>query len=346
MKTKKAFKTALAFILCTACIFSVPFDASAVSPKITDTGVRARDPYVLEYNGTYYMFGTNLAWDGYGCVYSDDLKNWSDAVKVYEPEEKCDGVDDWWAPECHFYRGDFYLFATYRSEATGKRGVGIFRSSDPLGPFEIITDGHVTPKDRDSLDGTLYVDESGQPWMVYVDEWTSNEDGIGNMMAAKLSDDLTSFVSEPKLLFRATDGSHAYSFVTDGPFLYRMKEGRLLMLWSNFAEEGYCVQTAFSVEGTIDGTWRQQPGVLFTATKKHADGGHGMIFTAPDGTLMLSIHSPNFESEENPITANFVPVVDIGTTLVAKEDCNVFTRIFYRFYYSIIKLANVFDNVC
>ena len=136
---------------------------SAVAIAFTDTGVRVRDPWVLEHEGTYYLYGTGLAWNGYGCVYSDDLTNWSDPVKVYEPEGACDGENDWWAPECHEYEGHFYLFATYRSAASGKRGVAIFRSADPLGPFEIITDGHITPKDRDAIDGTLYVDEDGQP---------------------------------------------------------------------------------------------------------------------------------------------------------------------------------------
>ncbi|MBR5773081.1 MAG: family 43 glycosylhydrolase, partial [Clostridia bacterium] len=225
----KKFLASAALILCGIIAFSCAGTALSQT-GITDTGVRVRDPFVLEYKGVYYMYGTGLAQDGYGCVYSSDLSSWSDSVRVYEPQGKCDGEGDWWAPECHYYKGSFYLFATYRSAATGKRGVGIFRSPDPLGPFEIITDGHITPKETDSIDGTLYVDDLGQPWMVYVSEWTSAEDGIGSMMAAKLSDDLTSFISEPILLFRATDGSPKNGFVTDGPFLYKTKSGRLIML--------------------------------------------------------------------------------------------------------------------
>ena len=345
-KTGKAFKTSLVLTLCITFLLSMSFGVVASSSGIVDTGVRARDPYVLEYDGTYYMYGTNLAWDGYGCVYSTDLKNWSDPVKVYETEGSCDGVNDWWAPECHYYEGSFYLFATYRSEATGRRGVGIFRASDPLGPFENISSGQITPKDRDSIDGTLYVDEIGQPWMVYVDEWTSNEDGIGRMMAAKLSDDLSTFVSEPITLFKATEGRRGNGFITDGPFLYKTKSGRLIMLWSNFNNDYYCVQIAYSSNGKIDGKWRHQPYALYEKTKTHADGGHGMLFTAPDGTLTLSIHSPNFESEETLTTAIFVPVVDIGDTLVAKEQDNILVRLFYCFYYSIMNLVNVFDKVC
>ena len=330
----------------TGGVMTLACTVNAAAVAFADTGVRVRDPWVLEHEGTYYMYGTGLAWNGYGCVYSTDLKNWSDPVKVYEPEGACDGENDWWAPECHYYQGNFYMFATYRSAASGKRGVAIFRSADPLGPFAIITDGHVTPKDRDAIDGTLYVDEDGQPWMVYVGEWTSNEDGVGDMMAAKLSDDLTEFVSEPVLLFRATDARWANGGITDGPFLYKTKTGRLLMLWSNNNKEGYCVGIAFSSNGKINGRWSQQRRELYKATKDNADGGHGMLFTAPDGTLLLSIHSPNFPTDEKNTTAVFVPVTDIGDTLVTKDKDNVFVRAYYRFYYLLAKLENAFRRVC
>ena len=346
---KNGYCKRIAAALLGAAAAVASFGAQALAADktgIADTGVRVRDPYVLEHEGTYYMYGTGLAWGGYGCVYSTDLQSWSDPVKVYEPQGACDGEGDWWAPECHEYQGNFYLFATYRSAATGKRGVAIFRSADPLGPFEIITDGHVTPKDHDAIDGTLYVDENGQPWMVYVGEWTSNEDGIGDMMAAKLSDDLTSFISEPILLFRATDAPWATGNITDGPFLYKTKNGRLLMLWSNGDKGGYCVGIAYSSNGRIDGKWRQQPWELYKKTMTRADGGHGMLFTSPDGTLTLSIHSPNSSTEEDPTTAVFIPVSDTGDTLVTKDRENLFMRAFCRLYFRLMKLADFFESNC
>ena len=341
MNTEKRLMTFIAVLLCSAMIFSAS-GVNAAAHETVDTGVRVRDPFVLEYDGVRYMYGTGLKQDGYGCVYSTDLKNWSEPVRVYEPQGACDGDGDWWAPECHYYKGSFYLFATYRSAATGKRGVGIFRSPDPLGPFEIITGGHITPKETDSIDGTLYVDDDGQPWMVYVSEWTSAEDGIGSMMAAKLSDDLTSFISEPVLLFRATDGSRKNAFVTDGPFLYKTKSGRLIILWSNFSESGYSVLISSSSNGRIDGKWSQQPGELYKATEKHPDGGHAMLFTADDGTLIMSVHSPNMEADENPTTAKFIPVEDTGDTIITKEDSSIFTLIFYRIYYFFLRFADIF----
>ena len=336
-KTKRIIVIILLLVIFLACIVFILFRNHGADADIIDTGIEVRDPYVLEYEGTYYMYGTGLAPEGYGCVHSSDLKEWSSPVTVFPPGKDFDGIGDWWAPECHYYKGAFYLFASYHSAASDKRGTAVFRADDPLGPFELISDGHITPKEHDCIDGTLYVDEDGQPWMVYVGEWTSNEDGVGDMMAAKLSDDLTAFISEPILLFRGSDLKNRTNSITDGPFLYKTRNGRLLMLWSNFDMGGYSVHIAYSSNGRIDGVWRQQPGALFTKTKRHADGGHGMLFTAPDGTLMLSLHSPNFATDDDPTTALLVPVKDVGSTLIQKSEDNVFVRIYYAVYYAISK---------
>ena len=40
----------------------------------------------------------------------------------------------------------------------------------------------------------------------------------------------------------------------------------------------------------------------------------------------LSIHSPNTAGENNPTTALFVPVDDIGDTLIEKDHNGLFTR--------------------
>ena len=336
---KKAAALLLSLVLISGGMFSVS------AAGVIETGIHLRDPFVLEADGTYYMYGTGLARGGYGCVYSDDLRNWSDPVKVYTPPADFDGDGDWWAPECHFYKGNYYLFATYHSSVSGKRGVGIFRSSSPLGPFENITDGQITPADHDAIDGTLYVDEDGQPWMVYVGEWTSNEDGIGDMMAAKLSPDLTEFISEPILLFRANDAEWANAGITDGPFLYKTSAGRLIMLWSNNTVGGYCVGIAYSSNGKIEGKWRHQSQLLYKKTSEHEDGGHGMLFRAPDGTLMLSIHSPNYSGEGFNEKAVFIPVRDIGCTLLTEEDNTVWNRLMRKLYYAFADIRAFFDNL-
>ena len=53
-----------------------------------------------------------------------------------------------------------------------------------------------------SLDGTLFVDDDGQPWMVFCHEWVQIKDGA--ICAMKLSKDLKSLPESPWNCSRST----------------------------------------------------------------------------------------------------------------------------------------------
>lgn len=340
---KKGISVLVAISVILSLVFFNSYSYDGEYPFKTDDGL-VRDPYVLVYENKYYLYGTCLSnGKGYGCVVSENLEDWSYPVQVYTPAEDSDEIADFWAPECHYYNGSFYLFATYRSKETDKRGTAIFKASSPLGPFEMITDGHATPKGRDCIDGTLYIDGEGQPWMVYVNEWTSSPDEVGEMAAAKLSDDLSCFISEPIVLFRAKEHLWTTGSVTDGPCLYRTENGRLIMLWSNISKSGgYAVGMAVSDNGEIDGNWIHYPEAFYEkGSSFEYDGGHPMIFRTLDGELMLSIHSPNGETNGVHETVRFLPLEDTGDMLVIKDKYafgDVFYRAFFEVYYNIIKI--------
>ncbi len=316
---KRLISVVLCVILMGACMIPAAYASELEYPrKREDIGIR--DPCILVSDGKYYMYGTGAAWPGYGCYVSEDLENWAGPFTVFTFPEGHTADNDYWAPECVEYKGNFYLFATYHDRVLNHRGTAVFRASSPLGPFDQISDGFATPDDWDSIDGTLYVDPSGQPWMVFVHEWTSTDDEIGRMCVAKMSDDLSSFISEPKEIFRADDGKCGMDrLVTDGPYIHTCEDGKLIMLWSNVANNGYAVGMAECY--TIDGEWKQQPRLLFhrdiSGTKY--DGGHGMLFTSLDGRLMLSVHSPNSSGEGYHETAVFHEVVEADGTLMLKS---------------------------
>lgn len=264
-----------------------------------ETGIfKLRDPFVLVENGSYYVYGTDVSEGGWidstWCCYKGSALDgkWEKLDMIYVRPENAE--KNFWAPEVHKYKGFYYMLASYYSSVTSHKGCSILKSDSPEGPFVEITNGHVTPSDWDAIDGTLWVDDEGQPWMVFVHEWISTDDGIGRMAAARLSDDLTRFISEPVELFRADDAPWANIQVTDGCFLYKTSGGKLQMLWSNTFDREYRVGIAESADGRVDGEWLQFEAPLFSkdVSGKH-DGGHGMIFTATDGKKYLSVHSPN-----------------------------------------------------
>ena len=265
---------------------------------------RLRDPFVLLHDGYYYVFGTG--WVAYrGKTLDGEFESLGRVVtEIPDDDGECE-----WAPEVHYHDGKFYMFTTYKSKITRKRGCTIFCADKPEGPYKPHSDGFFTPKEWDSIDATFYVDENGDPWSVFVHEWTSTDDGIGRMCSVRLTDDLRSAIGEPKELFRADDPSWTNSRVTDGCFMHRCENGELLMIWSNFCDKGYCVGIARSDNGKPDGNFSQDDKLLFTRDDSirlgggNCDGGHGMLFRDKNGELWLSIHSPNdrVKREETPV---------------------------------------------
>lgn len=282
--------------------------------------LRIRDPFIVAVpaEGRYYMFGSTNpnTWEGpqngFDAYTSPDLELWDGPLPVFRPPPDFWADQNFWAPEVHHYAGRWFMFASFKAD-------GVCRASQILaadrvdGPYLPHGDGPVTPSDWECLDGTLFVDEQGEPWMVFCHEWVQVHDG--EMCAVQLSRDLRRAVGEPQLLFRASEapwskpgGPSGGDRVTDGPFFHRTANGALLMLWSTGGYAGYTLGCARSASGTLRGPWTQDPEPLYGK-----DGGHGMLFRTFAGQLTLSIHRPNETPHERPL---FLPVREDGDRLM------------------------------
>lgn len=309
-----------------------------MSTLISD--IRMRDPFILEASpGEYVLFGTtdeNL-WGGpatgFDCYTSTDLEHWDGPIAAFRPPEGFWSDTQYWAPEVHAYRGRFYLFATFASSdpSSGPRGTAILVSDSATGPFAPWSDGPVTPRDVPCLDGTLFINDDAKPWIVYsrgAEGVTGGDPGIsdGEMWARRLSDDLRAPIGAPVLLFVASSAKWSKPLwfpdgveppeelnlgkdplFTDGPFLFRSSDGRLLMLWSSFGDEGYAMGIAESASGTVVGPWVQNNEPLWAR-----NGGHGMIFRSAAGPTYLAFHWPN----ETPDERVKLVEIEIGTDSV------------------------------
>jgi arabinan endo-1,5-alpha-L-arabinosidase len=269
--------------------------------------IHIRDPFILPWEGSYYLYGTRgaNAWKaspgiGYGfdCYVSNDLVEWEGPYEVFHASDEFWADRDFWAPEVHVFCGGFYLFASFKS-VNRRRGTQVLRADSPLGPFSPHSEGPLTPADWESLDGTLYV-EGNTPYLIFCHEWLQVHDG--EMCCVQLAPDLRRAVSKPQVLFHASDApwvvpveTGSNNYVTDGPWLHRSRDGDLLMLWSSFCQQGYCQNVARSLSGTILGPWEQQKALF------EKDGGHGMLFHSFDGRLFLALHSPNQTPLERPV---------------------------------------------
>lgn len=328
--------------------------------------IPAHDPFVLTdtHSGTYYLY-TGAApqlhgTDRYGVLLykSTDLEQWAGPYLVFSiPDESwAHPQHGAWAPEVHAYQGLYYLFVTLHHNdrlLEGEpiqgytkhwRGTVIAVSDTPEGPFQLVNgERPVLPETMMTLDGTLYIDEQQQPWIVYCHEWVQTIDGT--IEAMRLNDDWSGTVGEPVHLFSGSAApwlpltmSHSPDslqdqagvdtassadtvlptdtasisdmapheptvYVTDGCQLYRTSGGSLVMLWSSYEQDSYVQTIARSVSGSLEGPWEQLDPLV------REDSGHGMLFQTFDGAWKLIVHRP-FRIPES--RCHLFDIVDTG----------------------------------
>ena len=283
-------------------------------PKIEE--IRIRDPFIVAHEGSYYLYGTIGEDQGEKNLHtfiSTDLKHWSEPKRIFTLPEDSWGKEQLWAPEVHRYNGKFYLFVSILGKH-GLRGTQIAVSDTSDGEFIPIINKPATPFDRSCIDGTLYV-EDGIPYIVYSADWPDNYHAdrdvyIGEIKAAQLTEDLREMVGEPFLLFASDEvplsakavthnkweGKDIRRYGSDGPFLRRLSDGTLFLIWSPIPGGNYMVLGAVSENGRVTGRWKHLEPAVFDR-----NGGHGMFFEDFDGSLKMCIHCPERYPDERAV---------------------------------------------
>lgn len=280
--------------------------------------INIRDPFVLLHKGQYYLYGTRseTCWgeaDGFDCYVSRDRENWEGPVEIFHRPEGFWADRAYWAPECIFYDGAFFLITTLGA-ADRKKGIYALYSTLPLGPF-VPWGEQLTPPDWSCIDGTVYI-EDRKPYLIFSHSF--EDDPRGDMCLVELKPDLTGPAGEAVTLFsaaaapwarpvpfaKAEFGMDGDVYFTDGPCVKKLPDGRLIMTWSSWSEQAYAVGIAESESGSVLGPWKQLETPLWPA-----NGGHGMLFEEKDGSLWFTLHSPNDKYKERPV---FCPVETDG----------------------------------
>lgn len=261
------------------------------------------DPAIIADNATktYYMTGTGgMMWK------SKNLKLWDGPYHVAktDPNSWMGPKPMIWAAEFHKYKGKYYYFATFtnrevmidtvRGNAIERRASHVLVSDKAEGPYKPMVDPTYLPADKPTLDGTLWVDSDGKPYLVYCYEWLQNWDGTIEYI--QLKDDLSGTIGEATLMFKSSScpwsrdinekGEVVPNKVTDGPYLFRTGTGRLGMVWTSWVNKDYTQGVAYSQSGTLAGPWVHEPEPITPP-----NFGHSMIFQTLDGRWLMSVHS-------------------------------------------------------
>jgi hypothetical protein len=238
---------------------------------------------------------------------SPDLKFWEGPYQVAQPDPA-----SWmgpkpmlWAAEIHLYKGKYYYLATFTNQALkvaaadgrqlDRRACHVLVSDQPAGPYVpvLASDATYLPASKLTLDATLWV-EKGRPYMVYCGEWLN--DMNGTVESIPLKPGFSGTVGEGHVLFKASDapwsrenprtGPVRPNKVTDGPFVFQTKTGRLGMLWTSWVYDVYTQGVAYSASGKLAGPWVQEPAPITPPNY-----GHGMLFRTFEGKTLLALHS-------------------------------------------------------
>lgn len=299
-----------AFSLMALWLSHLQANASMVSSAAQETGetvpldsIRLSDPCILadKATKTYYMTGTGgQLWT------SKDLKYWTGPKNVAytNPKSWMGPKPMIWAAELHQYKGKYYYFATFtnrdviidevRGNKIERRASHVLMSDKAEGPYRPMGDKTYLPATCPTLDGTFWIDTDGKPYMVYCGEWLQNWNGT--IEKIELKPDLSGSIGKGKVLFRASDspwskeknekGDIGPNKVTDGPWLFRTKTGRLGMLWTSWIYNVYTQGVAYSESGTLDGPWIQEKDPITPS-----NFGHSMLFQTFEGQWLMSLHS-------------------------------------------------------
>jgi xylan 1,4-beta-xylosidase len=265
-----------------------------INPLVIENAGRLADPTVIKFHGKYYLYltgGLSSGGRSETAVWSsEDLVNW-EYHEVSLPEGI--GIE---APTAVVYKE--YVYITGNDK-------GLFRSTNPLGPFEFFGDfldenGQRLERERDPgrgwddggvFDPAIFVDEDNRVYLYYAGGATAGVYGV-----ELDSRDLRKFLGPPFHFFRF-ETAHiwerygnwneygGFSWI-EGPWMTKRNDTYYLQYaapgtdWKTY---GVGVYTSKNPLGPF--TYYEESPVLIHKNGLIGGSGHHSIVEGPDGTI-------------------------------------------------------------
>ncbi len=254
------------------------------------------DPWVLEYEDTYYLYATTNTVEGFNVWTSEDLVNWLYRGVAFNSgrEENKFGTGDFWAPEVIHYEDMFYMVYSAR-DTDGSLKIALASSDNPIGPFKDVQ-APLFDRGTSFIDGHIFVD-GNTPYLYYVKDCSENiieGTHTSQIYVQELSSDLLNLKGEPVLAAEPeqdweTDGEWQWN---EGPYVLK-ENGRYYLMYSAnyFASPDYAIGYA-AAESPL-GPWEKYEGnpILEKDLEKGVSGpGHNSAAYSPDGSEKFIVY--------------------------------------------------------
>ena len=245
------------------------------------------DPFVMRFNGKYYLYpSTSDPCDGIKVFESDDLVHWTyRGLAVAESEKTAHGA---YAPEVVYYDGYFYL-----CQSRAGRGHYIYRSESPTEGFRLVssTEG-VDENDIDygnlgmGIDGSFYVSDDGRLYLLH----TSTPSGLKYNELT----DLTNLTSAAVGATGNLSDSSLNGWI-EGPGIFRRGAFSYLTYTGNHViSRGYRVGYSYAENLQNLGSFQQPEDnvTIIDTDKEHYGLGHSSNTVGPDlDSVYTAYHS-------------------------------------------------------
>lgn len=273
--------------------------------------VAIADPFVLQDEGTYYLYGTASPTNTLAVWSSEDLVHWRRRGQCYQPTADSWGRIDLWAPEVVKNDDRYYLFFVVHNPKAGMRNICVAMASSPLGPFKELR-APLFPDGPSVIDPHVFQDPTDGQYYIYV----THEDlsGAGSrMLVAPLSDSMVE-VESPLTECLLPDQAWEDNWI-EAPFVIRHGDSYYMMYSGNaYSESLYSIGYATAPHPL--GPWTKYPGnpALRKSPTVHGPG-HNSVALSPDGEEMFIVYHQHF----SPWTIGRALILD-RLTFKARKD--------------------------
>ena len=240
------------------------------------------DPYVLEDDGWYYIYGTHSD-EGIVVYRSRDMRHWSNLCGNAKGGLALHRDDVWgekwfWAPEV-YKMGERYIM-TYSAE----EHICYAESDSPCGPFVQSEKQPYLPEEK-GIDSSFFIDDDGTPYIFWV-RFT-----YGNVIwVAEMSRDLREVKLETaRRLIDVEEGTweHRQARVAEGPAVVKHK-GKYYLTYScnDYQSKDYAVGVA--VADNVMGPYERHPeNPILHRYSGYVGTGHHTLTPTPKGLYMV-----------------------------------------------------------
>jgi GH43 family beta-xylosidase len=265
----------------------------------------AADPFVLKWNGEYYLYTTG---DPIMAYQSADLIEWAEIGPVLRSSQEGGAWNqkDVWAPEVVYRNGTFYLSYTatrasddWRVEERERR-IGIATASSPRGPF-LDAGRPVTP--GWGIDSHVFRDpDTGRDYLFYSYLYEPQLPGAGivvdSMPAPTRVAGATSHVSRGSEPWEDKDGdpnNGSLRYTNEAPTVLK-RNGLYYMMYSGGSWDLPTYSMAYAVserimQGGLDGAgWRKVVPPILRSTDLVQAPGHNSIVLAPNNVDLITAY--------------------------------------------------------